>query len=166
MFKPKSPPEVAQPADIISIVFRILLQQSLPPRLQKSFLEERSLQNIKFNSMEKIGWGEMREEKREGERDEGDKREPVYCCDSLEAVGGCVGSQDTLTLAQLCLVQGVGVLASVLPHVRPQGVTPLTKPAFKPHTHIQSINTIIQSNQKDNFSNRGSSMSKCSRARH
>lgn len=53
----------------------------------------------------------------------------VYCSDSLEAVGGGVGSEDTLSLAQLRLVQRVGVLCPVLPQLRPYRVTALTKPA-------------------------------------
>lgn len=61
------------------------------------------------------------------------------CCrDSLEAVGGGVGSEDALALAQLSLVQRVGVLCSVLPQLRPQRVSPLVKPANS-HTVNKSV---------------------------
>lgn len=59
--------------------------------------------------------------------------------DSLEAVGGGVGSQDTLILAKLRLVQRVGILGSVLPQLRPHRMTPLTKPVVKQHTYQPTI---------------------------
>lgn len=59
----------------------------------------------------------------------------VCCSDSLETVGGGVGSQDALSLAQLGLVQRVGELGSVLPQLRPHRMTALVKPVVRQHTH-------------------------------
>lgn len=66
-----------------------------------------------------------------------------FCCsDSLEAVGGGVGSQHALTLALLGLVQRVGVLASVLPQLRPHRVSALMKPADTHRTAFTSVTQI------------------------
>lgn len=66
----------------------------------------------------------------------------MCCRGSLEAVGGGVGSQDALTLAQLSLVQRVGIVGSVLPQVRPQRVTPFTKPT-RTHKHKNIVSKFM-----------------------
>ena len=66
VFKPKSPPEVAKPVTLFQL-YRILIQQSLSLRLLKSFPEEKvPCKLINLIQWKKIGWGEMREEKKEG----------------------------------------------------------------------------------------------------